>query len=142
MAILNYTTTVDARKTVAEIQEKLSRSSCKRVIIDYDDDGNPISVSFGITWGTSMAFFRLPCEWESVLKAMENSPDIRKGYCTKAQAYRVTWRIIKDWIEAQLAMVEAKQATMAQVFTPYAMTKQGKTVYEVIIDDPSQLLLG
>lgn len=142
MAILNYTTSVDAKKTVAEIQEKLSRSGCKRIIIDYDSDYNPESVSFGILWGHQMAFFMLPCKWEAVLKAMQKAKDVRRGLCTKEQAYRVAWRIIKDWIEAQLAIVEAEQASLPEVFLPYAMTKDGTTLFNKIKEDNSQLLIG
>jgi hypothetical protein len=49
------------------------------------------------------------------------------------QAARVAWRIIKDWIEAQLALVESNQAVMAEVFFPYALEEpQGeKTAFQV-----------
>lgn len=142
MAILNYTTKVDAKKTVAEIQERLASANCKRIIIDFDEKGNPESVSFSILWNAGMVFFQLPCKYQSVLKAMEKSPDVRKGLCTPEQAYRVAWRIIKDWVEAQLAIVEAEQATMAEVFLPYAMTKTGETLFNQLQQDNSQLLIG
>jgi hypothetical protein len=142
MAILNYTTSVDAKKTVAEIQEKLSKAGCKRIIIDYDDEQNPASVSFSVNWNNNLVFFQLPCNHKSVLNAMIKSKDVRSGLCTDAQAYRVSWRIIKDWIEAQLAIVEAEQATIQQVFLPYAMTKGGQTLYNQLQEDNSQLLIG
>lgn len=142
MAILNYTTTVDAKKTVAEIQEKLSRSGAKRIIIDYDNDNNPSSVAFSITWNAGTVFFNLPCKHENVLRAMQKAKDIRKGLCTKEQAYRVSWRIIKDWVEAQLAIVEAEQATMPEVFLPYAITKDGTTLYDSLNRDNTHLLNG
>jgi hypothetical protein len=40
---------------------------------------------------------------------------------------RVAWRIVKDWIEAQMAIVEAGQAEMAEVFLPYATIEDGTT---------------
>lgn len=46
-----------------------------------------------------------------------------------AQAERVSWRIIKDWVEAQIALVESSQAEMAQVFMPYATDESGGTLY-------------
>ncbi len=42
----------------------------------------------------------------------------------------MAWRICKDWIEAQLAIVEAEMADMVEVFLPYAQTESGETVYE------------
>ena len=41
------------------------------------------------------------------------------------------WRITKDWVEAQMAIVEVRMASLEQVFLPYIIAKQGQTVYEV-----------
>lgn len=49
---------------------------------------------------------------------------------TTEQAARVGWRIIKDWIEAQLALVQTQMVTLDQVFLPYARTNTGETVYQ------------
>lgn len=141
MAILNYTTSVDAKKTVAEIQEKLSKARCKRIITDYDDEGNPSSISFSVEWNDALVFFQLPCNHEAVLRAMIKSKDVPNRFCTKDQAYRVSWRIIKDWTEAQLAIVEADQAKLQQVFLPYSLTTTGETLYERVSKDNSQLLI-
>jgi len=53
----------------------------------------------------------------------------------------VAWRIIKDWIEAQLAIVEAEMVEMAEVFLPYAVTKSNKTLYQDVIENKSDMLL-
>jgi hypothetical protein len=46
----------------------------------------------------------------------------------------VAWRIIKDWTEAQLALVQAGVAELAEVFLPYATHPQtGQTFYENFI---------
>lgn len=59
--------------------------------------------------------------------------------CTEAQALRVGWRIVKDWVQAQMAIVESELAKMVQVFLPYAVTKQGNTLYEMIQSDTKLL---
>jgi hypothetical protein len=53
----------------------------------------------------------------------------------------VAWRITKDWVEAQLAIIESQMVTTAQVFLPYAVTSNGQTLYEYIGQN-TQLLLG
>ena len=53
----------------------------------------------------------------------------------------MAWRIIKDWIEAQLAIVEAEMVEMAEVFLPYAVTKSNKTLYQDVIENKSDMLL-
>ena len=45
--------------------------------------------------------------------------------CNEQQAQKVAWRIIKDWVEAQMAIVEAQMADVAEVFLPYAVTNTG-----------------
>ena len=46
------------------------------------------------------------------------------------QARRVAWRIVRDWVEAQMAIVELEMAKVDQVFLPYARTPNGQTLYE------------
>lgn len=59
----------------------------------------------------------------------------------KLQAVRTAWRIVKDWVEAQMALQETQMVTTAQVFLPYMIMPNGKTVSENVIANPS-LLLG
>ncbi|MCH8134806.1 MAG: hypothetical protein IIB77_02370, partial [Proteobacteria bacterium] len=57
--------------------------------------------------------------------------DIPKRLRTREQASRVAWRIIKDWLRAQLAIIETEQAEMVEVFLPYAQHPvTGQTLYE------------
>lgn len=53
---------------------------------------------------------------------------------------RVSWRIVKDWVEAQMAIVEAQLAEVGEVFLPYAVTKKGNTLYKELKQDGMKLL--
>ena len=46
------------------------------------------------------------------------------------QARRVGWRIIKDWLEAQMALLELNMVKIQEVFLPYIIGIDGKTIYE------------
>lgn len=134
MAILNYTTKIEATTTVGLIQSILARAGAHQVSVHYGTGGGvPTGVSFSVPVGPQhqLVFFQLPCNWEGVLKALRKS-GAEKKYLTEAQAVRVAWRIIKDWCEAQLAIIEAGQAQLAEVFLPYAVTKEGPTLYRAI----------
>ena len=61
---------------------------------------------------------------------MKRDKTIDRKKCTPEQAARVAWRILKDWVEAQMAVIDAGMATLPQVFLPYAQTDTGETVYE------------
>jgi hypothetical protein len=141
MPILNYTTKIDSYKTITEIQKTLSAHGAKKMIIDNDDSGLPTSLTFCIDWHGAPLAFALPCNFEGVLKAMKKSSKVPRSLCTEEQALRVGWRIVKDWVEAQMAITEAQLAEIAEVFLPYAVTKSGTTLYKHIQTD-SRLLLS
>ncbi len=141
MAILNYTTKVDASKTIGEIMGLLSKKGAQKMVIDYSD-GEQSAVTFMLTLNGQNVFFALPCRRDGVLKAMKKDPKVPLKLCTNQQALRVGWRIVKDWVEAQLAIVEAQLAELPEVFLPYAVTKNGSTLYDRMKSDGNQLLLG
>jgi hypothetical protein len=41
---------------------------------------------------------------------MRGDRKVPRSKCTEDQAQRVAWRIVKDWVEAQMAIVEAQLA--------------------------------
>lgn len=131
MAILNYTTSISAEKTASEIQKKLAIAGAQAVLSEYDNDGVMCAMSFRI----NNIFFRLPINIDGVYKAMRNDSKVPKRLKTYEQASKVAWRIIKDWIEAQVAIIQAGQAELVQVFLPYAQNREGRTVYEIIKDN-------
>ncbi len=139
MPILNYTTKINPSKTVGEISECLSLHGARRIAVDYED-GLPVSLAFCITLNSQDVFFQLPCRWRGVLNVLQSDKKVARALCTKEQALRVSWRILKDWVEAQMAAVEAEIASVSEVFLPYALTANGQTVFEKISDNPQLLL--
>jgi len=140
MAILNYTTSIDCEKTISEIQKCLVKHGANKIVTDYKD-GLPSAVTFCLVINESLVGYILPANYSGVLKAMKKDNKVPNSKCTEEQAQRVAWRIVKDWVEAQMAIVEAQLADVAEVFLPYAVTKTGETMYHYIQKTP-QLLLG
>lgn len=128
MAILNYTTSIDAEKTIGEITKCLVKHGANKIVADYKD-GLPCAVTFCLMVDGNMVAFALPANYEGVLNSMKKDSKVPMRLCTKEQALRVSWRIVKDWVEAQMAIVEAKLADAAEVFLPYAIHKSGNTLY-------------
>ncbi len=133
-AILNYTTTIEAEKTAMEIQLKLSKSGARAVLCEYDPEGVLSAMSFRLNTAYGDIFFRLPAQLEGVYRSLKANSNVAPRFRTKEQATRVAWRILKDWVEAQLAMVQAGLAESTEVFLPYAQSQDGKTVYESLRD--------
>lgn len=130
MPLLNYTTTIDAGKTAGEVQNILAKAGAQSVAIDYYD-GKPSALTFTITFCEQPVRFRLPCNADGVYKALSKyGSKVPYSKQNIEQARRVAWRIIKDWTEAQLAIVESQQAQMAEVFMPYVIGDNGQTMFE------------
>ena len=142
MAILNYTTTVAVEKTVGEIQAVLVKHKARSIMIDYDERGTPIALFFLIPTAHGDRGFRLPANLPAthrVLLRQYNSGKIQRRFTTEEQAARVAWRILKDWLEAQLAIIETEMVTLEQVLLPYMTNDEGRTLYELMQE--RQLLL-
>lgn len=141
MPLLNYTTSIAPQKTVMEIQSMLAKAGASAILADYDTEGNIVALSFRLRdEGGQEISFKLPTAWQPVLDTLKRQ-GVSRGLQTPEQALRVAWRITKDWVAAQLAIIETRMVTTAQVFLPYAITKNGQSVYEYIASN-STLLLG
>ena len=98
---------------------------------DYKDK-LPCSVTFCLIVNGKTVGFILPANYHGVLRVMKRDAKVPRNKCTDEQAIKVSWRIVKDWCAAQMALVEAELADMAEVFLAYAVTKSGNTVYKEI----------
>lgn len=141
MAILNYTTTVDAFKTVSEIEYILMKHKAKSIMKNYDGE-SITGLSFLIDTGTQQVPVRLPVKVEECLEVLKrekkNSPRSNIK-ATKEQAERVAWRILKDWVEAQMALLDIEMVQLQEIFLPYIEIPNGQTIYQVL--EQQQFLL-
>ena len=135
--ILNYTTTIEVSKTLGEIVGKLASTGARSITTDYDPaTRQPTAIEFAIATKAGDAFYRLPINSEAIWKTMVRDYNagkkIPRRLVTKEQAARVGWRIIKDWLEAQIALIETEMVSFDEVMLPYAIADQaGRTVYQL-----------
>ena len=145
MPLLNYTSNVPASESISQISQMLAKAGARQIMYDYDDAGNIVALSFSLELEGKRISFRLPSDWHPVhallVEARKKNTKIGTYIATEDHARNVAWRIIKDWVEAQLAIIETRMVTTAQVFLPYAATANGSTLYEYIAEN-TQLLLG
>ena len=132
MAILNYTTTVDSFKTVSEIEHILVKHNAKSIMKNYDGE-SITGLSFLIDTGVQQIPVRLPVRVDECLEVLKkekkNSPRSNIK-ATMEQAERVAWRILKDWVEAQMALLDIQMVRFEEIFLPYIETGNGQTIYE------------
>ena len=135
MPIKNYTTTVPAAQSVAEIVGALAAHGATRIQSDYDA-GRPVSIAFVIDTPAGLRAFRLPSSADRVKAVMLR----QKVKTDDAKAERVAWRILRDWVLSQMAILETEMVTMDEVMLPYMVDDMGRTVYELY--QSRQLLIG
>lgn len=140
MAILNYTTKIDSWKTVTEIQQIISRHHATHFSIK-NEGTYPIALIFAIDYKGQPLNFSLPCNYAGVLRSLKKNKKVPGALKNEEQALRVGWRIIKDWVEAQLALVEAEVADIQEVFMPYiVIPSTGQTLYKTFENSGLKLL--
>lgn len=133
MPIANYSTTVDALKTVGEIQGILVAHGARSIMMTYGKDGSIESLSFIVETPYGDMPIRLPINAKAVLKVLEEQR-VPPRYANHQQAVRIAWRIVKDWVRAQMAILETEMVKMEQIFLPYMITKNNQTLYESMVD--------
>ncbi len=136
MPLLNYTTSVAAEKSIAEIQKQLASHGATHIGLSYSD-GEAEAITFTIPTRFGDRQFRLPARAQSVLDALiaqHRRRKVARRFANPDQARRVAWRILKDWVEAQMAILESGMVAVDEVFLPYMIDARGRSLYQVMCD--------
>lgn len=144
----NYTSTVPAEKSIALIESKLVEAGASQISKEYSKDGQVVALSFTLLADRNTMQFlpvRLPANVAAcltVLKARRKSWSAAGDRADQQQAPRTAWKLLLDWVDVQLSMIELRQAEAAQIFLPYVVSPSGKTFFEAIRDDGYRALPG
>lgn len=138
---LNYSTIIPARRSVAECQDLLADAGASAVgtILEH---GQPVGLSFQIATAQGVQTFHLPVSWAKLHKQLEQmdypasavKSGAAKRYRTEEHARNVGWRVIKDWLEAQLAMIATEMVSLDEIMLPYLQLENGSSVYQALTE--------
>lgn len=128
MPIKNYTTKIDASTSLSEIQNALASAGASKIMVDYEK-GIPVAVSFVMQLGDTICAYKLPVNFDGV-EAVLKKQNIKAD---KKQVMRIAWRNVRDWVLAQIALVEAGNAVAGEVFLPYMTDKSGATFFQQLM---------
>lgn len=138
MFLKNYTSSVPVSETIHRIERVLIKCGVSGITKEYGPEGNVVAVRFEIVVPeTPKVSVRLPVDVDRALDALwldyadgeKLTPDGQRlqhgSRKTKRradfidQAQRTAWRIVQDWVEVQLSMIQMRQADFVEVFLPY-----------------------
>src|SRR5256886_2517236 len=144
MAIKNYTSDIPINRIFQRIQDSLAQHGARQISFDYGDDGKVYGVFFTILLDEKKLQVKLPARVDKALAVLQKqyslglmrdrktSAIFRRGNKKEMeeQAYRVAWRNILDWVEAQMALLEIEMAKIEEIFLPYMVNSTGETFFE------------
>lgn len=146
---LNYTTNVEASRTISEMHDLLGRAGASHIGTQYGRDRKPTGLSFTIETEFGPRTFVLPVdvtaaqrllakeEADGAFRAMKKAAGT---FSSPEQAQRTAWRVMKDWLEAQLALVDYHMVKLDQVMLPYLEFEPGETLYDRYLETERRAL--
>jgi len=147
MNIKNYTSTVDASRSMAKIEELLVEIGATNINKQYAD-----KICTGITF---LLFdqqlqqtipFHLKAQveecftilWKDVKRPRHDTKSI-----LRQQASKTAWKILSDWTEIQCSMILLGQAKPLQMFLPFMYDmKSNETLFDKVSSGKMKLLPG
>ncbi len=131
----NYASEASLESIFAAIRTTLATHKAKRIMFDYDEAGRATAIEFVVELGRTPYTFRLPARFEAakplVKKAREDAGAWRiSEEKLDEQAYRAVWATIRDWVSAQMALIDIGASRMEEVFMPYLIVEPGVTMFE------------
>lgn len=122
--------------TIYRIEQVLIRCNVKGIMKEYGLNQKVVAITFRVELpegGKQM--IRLPADEDKALDALwkdymgdDLGPDGKRKWNSrkrrdkasfKDQAARTAWKIVQDWVEVQMSMIQMQQADLAEVFLPY-----------------------
>lgn len=143
MFLKNYTSDVPVSRTIARIEELLAKCGATHVAKEYVNGGTVAALQFMIKVDNRSHVIKLPANPQQVFEAMKaelSRP--RRGTMErlKEQSQRTAWRLMQDWVEVQISLINMKQADVLQVFLPYVWNGK-KTYYEALKESGFKAML-
>jgi hypothetical protein len=143
----NYTSNVPMSQTIYRIEQVLIKCGVSGVMKEYGPAGDVLAISFKIDLENGKPWMiRLPANTKKATDALwlhyangdsltsdgqKLSYDCGKKKKTRAdfveQGQRTAWKIVQDWVEVQMSMIQMQQADFREVFLPYVW--DGKRSY-------------
>ena len=144
MNIKNYTSSVPMLNSIQKIEFRLSQAGATHISKSYENE-KPVGMLFQIPVEGIPLTFKLPAKADRVfnyLKSQRRRPPNGKELDTiKAQADRTAWKILSDWIDIQVSIIQLDQAEAVEVFLPYVYDiKKDKTFFEIAKSNSFKLL--
>ena len=129
--IKNYTSTVAINKSVQHIEDQLIRHGAQE-ILKIIEGGKLVGIAFIISVSGKNIPFRIPARLDRVekkLRELIRRPINGTLQRVAEQAGKTAWKILSDWVDIQMTLIDLEQAELAEVFMPFAYDHRTKQTF-------------
>src|SRR5437868_3227569 len=110
MKLKNYESRSPLPNIFNEIEKTLSSHGAKQIVRDYEN-GQIVAISFVIISKKAPLAVKLPARFDRVEQIFKT-----QGIRYKPeQPYRTAWATIRDWVSAQMALLDWEMVKMEEV---------------------------
>lgn len=150
MFLKNYTSDVPVSQTIYRIEQVLIKCGVSGITKEYGTNAKVTAITFHIAMeGMPTMTIRLPADEAAATQALWldyadgdkltadgnslhwNTRKKKSKADFVEQGERTAWKIIQDWVEIQMSMIQTHQAEWMQVFLPYVWDGK-KTYYQAV----------
>lgn len=121
-------------KSIHHIESKLVAHGAKDIMKRYSLEGKLESICFIIILNGNSMSFKLPAKIDACYKILSSKiKQPRHGTNEKIleQAARTAWKIVSDWVDIEMSMIELQQKEFLEVFLSYVYNPlKQQTFYE------------
>ena len=132
MPIMNYTTRIPAHQSLGEITALLAKNNATEIMTTFDSEGQPNGLKWRVRTPNGPTAFAMPVNIDAIFKTMtRDRVHVKNADARRVQATNTAWRIIKDWVEMQLALLQTEMVDMEELSLPYMLWGE-RTVYQTL----------
>lgn len=141
--VKNYTSQVPVGRAVQHIEDRLVKHGAKNILKLYENQ-KLTGIAFIVSVNGKDLPFRLPARIDRVekqLRGLVKRPRSETMSRISDQAQRTAWKLLADWVDIQMSLIELDQVELIEVFMPYIYDHaKGQTFFERIKEDGYKLL--
>ena len=142
--IKNYTSSVPVSRSVQHIEDRLVKHGAGKIVKEYDQDKKLAAICFTLMLNSREIPFKLPARVQNVERMLRGSVRrLTSGTYERIaeQAERSAWKLVSDWVDIQISLIELQQVEFLEVFLPYVYSpSDGSTFFERLMGGNYKLL--
>jgi|WetSurMetagenome_2_1015567.scaffolds.fasta_scaffold266443_2 hypothetical protein len=149
MYIKNKSSKMKIQDIIAKITARLIQADANNIRQETSNQ-QVVGIYFTLDINGTTIQFKLPAKSEAVINAMLKDIKTKPHHAkynemvdrVKEQGEVTAWKILLDWVEVQLTMIQTESVEAAEIFLPFAYNPTlDKTLFQIMKSDSKAMFL-